>query len=202
MSPQPRWTVFVGESEGMPLLIRLNRAWARDDADRGRPWAVTLVLRVARVDHVGLPAAASSEVWDELQRRLSQALTGDGEWAEVARLDGEGVIRLGFYAAHGGGAVRRAVRAWNDLPASLRDLATQLSVSVQADPTWSAYARLREQSEAADRRTASPPGPTQAGLDVSPNSRRGRRRGETPWRSTSEEQPWRGEELQRHPDEM
>ncbi|MFN4244415.1 MAG: DUF695 domain-containing protein [Tepidisphaerales bacterium] len=179
MSDGPRWVVFVGESEGMPLLVKLDGRFGAGYRDVQRPWAVTVRCALDRIDGNGLPPEADFPMWEAVEAAVDEAI-GDGEGGiAVARLYGEGLARLCYYAGRRAGLEGRLRRALAGRAAALE---------VREDRSWSGYERLLtawRQSEEV------PP----SFRDESPPAWPGTKR------RPVEEQPWRGEELQRHVDD-
>lgn len=177
--------IFVGEEEGQPLIVQLDRSFGRNYADPARPHAILIEFRLARVDGHGLPPQDDWPQLADLESALVRALaTDDDDWRYVVRLYGVGLARFGFYAQRPAGTDRRVKLALASLP----DLPSPARIRIQPDPTWSAYAQFF------------PADPATEGLPPS-------FRDDTPYdaplsrsaRTTPEDQPYRADDNQLHP---
>ncbi len=181
----PDWHIYVGENEGNPLLVTLDRSHGQGASDPSRPWAIMVEFTLARVDSNALPP---QEDWPSLER-IEAALvvtlaTDEDDWRYVARIYGEGTARFCFYARRSSAAAERVGRAI----AGLEDLPPH-RVQVLPDPSWSAYAAFFPAEERERTPLSFRDEPPYAVEDQRPS------------RPPREEQPWRGEESQAHPDE-
>lgn len=196
---EPDVVIYVGENDGAPLLVALDRSFGAGFADTQRPWAVMVEVRLARVDSNAMPLKEDFGVLEAFEAALLPHLTADGEatpadWEYVLRTYGEGVARFGFYAGRNGGAERRVERAVGDAMSSVagaEEVLGQTRVVLQRDPTWSAYAAFFPGDESKEHG-----GIAMSFRDDSPAAPRG-----GPAWKPREEQPWRGEESQKHPEE-
>lgn len=176
--------VYVGDSEGMPLLVTFERAYGKAYADRARQWAVTVELALPRVDGNGLPPRQDWPALEAIEAALVRDLATDGDdWKYVVRLYGEARARYCFYAPRSAHAAARVSRVLAELP----DV-PEHRVQVQQDPKWTAYNSFFPGDE----------GPTTAPSfrDRPPYSVDDR-----PPRPRRDDQPWRGEEQQSHPED-
>lgn len=182
------WLIHVGESEGNPLLIMLDRSPGRDFSDKSRQWAIMVELPLDRTDSNALPP---QEEWPQLEAVESALVrdlaTDEDDWRYVVRIYGEGVARYCFYAKRSAAAKERVARTLAEFgPPPHR-------VSVQPDPTWSAYRSFFPEDEKDPHEGVAPsfrdePAPTTESTY-------------RPRRFPRDDQPWRGEEHQAHPED-
>jgi hypothetical protein len=190
---QPDWIVYVGESEGSPLVVKLDRRFGAGYFDPKRQWAVMMVVRLPRVDGNGLPPADDFPLLDRFETELVQQVASDpDDWVYVVRVMGEGVCRLCFYSPRSGGVAKRIERTLAEI-SGLDDFTPHCTVQVLQDPKWEAYGRFF--ADASDDLGGVAPSfrdeSALPGSSVPPRPRRPQR----------DEQPWRGEETQTHPDD-
>lgn len=179
--------VFVGESEGAPLIVQLDRVWGRDYRDPARGNAVMVELRLPRVDGHGLPVAEDWPKLTAIESALIHELAQDDQaWKYVVRLYGESVARFCFYAGRTAGAERAVRSVMSEFPT----WSAAARVVIQSDRDWSAYARFFP-DDAASARVA-PSFRDESPYDLGSPTRP---------RPPREEQPWRGEDKQAHPEE-
>lgn len=189
--------VFVGENEGQPLVVMLDQSFGRGFCDKSRGQAVMVEIRLERVDGNGLPPVADWPGLEEVEAALVKEFAEtDDDWRFVARTYGEGVARYCFYGRKTSSAPARTARVLGDFPAA----AAGHTVTIQADPTWAAYNAFFPGDERGDARGDAP-----GDDDFAPSFRDddgppgGRAAPTKPYRR--EEQPWRGEESQAHPED-
>lgn len=203
------WSIYVGESEGNPLLVMLDRTPAREAPDRSRPWAVMVELKVPRVDGNALPPQTDWPALEAIEAALVRDLaTDEDDWRYVVRLYGEGLCRFCFYAPRSSAAPQRVSRALATLDDEFAEFTEDHRTQVQSDPIWSAYRSFfppddakGETAHGGSFRDDPPYDPTGAPTSARSGSEpSGTRR---PWsgQPRREEQPYRGEDVQNHPDD-
>jgi hypothetical protein len=188
--PGGNWQVHVGESEGQPLVVLLDHGPGRGFRDPAFPWAVMIELKLARVDGNGLPPQDDWGRLAEIEAVLIRELGED--WRYVVRVYGEGVCRFGFYAPRNGGAEARVRSAM----AEAGESESYRAVLVR-DAEWAGYAEFFPDQEGGDGRLGgvAPSFRDDTGASSPPPPRR-------PWvKGVGEEQPFRGEDGQRHLEE-
>jgi len=198
----PQWAVYAGESEGNPLVVKLDRRFGEGYGDRVRHWAVMVELGLPRVDGNGLPPVVDFAALEEVEAGLAGELAGDAEdWTYVVRTYGEGVVRFGFYAKRNGGAVARVERAVAGLPGHLAEYVERCGTRLVSDPKWEAYGRYFTGEDGGER--GGERGGESGGSfrDNTPYDVGGAGRASGRGKPVREDQPWRGEEQQAHPEE-
>jgi hypothetical protein len=182
--------VFVGESEGQPLIVQFDRIWGPGYSDRERGNAVMVEIALRQVDGHGLPVEADWPDLSAIESALVHEFAADENgWRYVVRLYGESLARFCFYAGRTAGAQRRVQAVMSAFPA----YAEGTRVNIQSDKDWSAYARFfpDDQSNPATAHNIAPSFRDEPGYSPSRQQHRTQR----------DDQPWRGEDRQSHPDE-
>lgn len=177
-------TVFVGENEGQPVLVQLEQSFGKGHSDKSRGSAVTFEIALPRVDGNGLPPQEDWPALEVLEAAIVKEFAEtEDDWRYVARTYGEGVVRFCLYGRKTSSAAGRLARVLAEFPAM-----GEHRVTVQMDPAWAAYNAFFPGDEGKDDFA-----PSFRDDDVAPSS---------PRRPVMrDEQPWRGEESQAHPDQ-